>query len=150
MDMKLLAQNAKRASIELSGVSTKQKNEALMQIADALFSNKEKIFIANEKDIERSRTENLSMPLIKRLRLDENKLTDIIDGIKSLINLEDPVGKTLLSTELDEGLELFRVSCPIGLIGIIFESRPDALVQISTLCLKSGNAVMLKGGREAL
>ncbi|NLB78926.1 MAG: glutamate-5-semialdehyde dehydrogenase [Clostridiaceae bacterium] len=150
MDMKLLAQNAKRASIELSGVSTKQKNEALTQIADALFSNKEKIFIANEKDIERSRTENLSMPLIKRLRLDENKLTDIIDGIKSLINLEDPVGKTLLSTELDEGLELFRVSCPIGLIGIIFESRPDALVQISTLCLKSGNAVMLKGGREAL
>ena len=90
------------------------------------------------------------MPLIKRLRFDDEKLNGVIDGIKSLIDLEDPIGKTLFATELDEGLELFRVSCPIGLIGIIFESRPDALVQISTLCLKSGNAVMLKGGREAL
>lgn len=150
MDIKLLAKNAKKASIELSGIQAQQKNNALMQIADALYSNKEKIFNANAQDIERSMAEELSMPLIKRLRLDENKLIGIIDGIKSLIKLEDPVGKTLLSTELDEGLELFRVSCPIGLIGIIFESRPDALVQISTLCLKSGNAVMLKGGREAL
>ena len=70
--------------------------------------------------------------------LQENRI-----AIKSLIDLEDPIGKTLFATELDQGLELFRVSCPIGLIGIIFESRPDALVQISTLCLKSGNAVML-------
>lgn len=149
MTVKLLAENAKRASIILSGVSTQQKNDALEKIADALYSNKNRIFKANEEDIKRSMAENLAMPLIKRLRFDEKKLTEVIDGIKSLINLEDPVGKILLSTELDEGLELFRVSCPIGLIGIIFESRPDALVQISTLCLKSGNAVMLKGGSEA-
>lgn len=150
MNIKLLAQNAKKASIILSGVSTQQKNDALNRIIHALNLNKDKIFKANDEDIIRSNAENLAMPLIKRLRFDDKKLTEVIDGIKSLINLEDPIGKTLLSTELDEGLELFRVSCPIGLIGIIFESRPDALVQISTLCLKSGNAVMLKGGREAL
>ncbi|HEY1406554.1 MAG TPA: glutamate-5-semialdehyde dehydrogenase, partial [Spirochaetota bacterium] len=79
----------------------------------------------------------------------ESKILDVIEGIESLINLPDPTGKTLLSTELDTGLELYRVSCPIGVIGIIFESRPDALVQISTLCLKSGNGVLLKGGAEA-
>lgn len=73
----------------------------------------------------------------------------MISGIKSLINLPEPVGKTLAATELDKGLELYKISCPIGVTGVIFESRPDALVQISTLCLKSGNAVLLKGGREA-
>ncbi len=150
MTIKLLAENAKRASIAFSGTSTQNKNDALNKIADALYVNKDRIFKANAEDIERSIAENLAMPLIKRLSFDEKKLADVIDGIKSLTNLEDPIGKILLSTELDEGLELFRVSCPIGLIGIIFESRPDALVQISTLCLKSGNAVMLKGGREAL
>ena len=73
-----------------------------------------------------------------------------MDGINSLIKLEDPIGKRLMATELDEGLNLYKISCPIGVIGIIFESRPDALVQISTLCLKSGNAVLLKGGSEAM
>jgi glutamate-5-semialdehyde dehydrogenase len=77
------------------------------------------------------------------------KLGDTIDGVLSTMKLMDPVGRTLMATELDQGLELYRISCPIGVIGIIFESRPDALVQISTLCLKSGNAVLLKGGREA-
>ncbi|MGI6085425.1 MAG: glutamate-5-semialdehyde dehydrogenase [Acetivibrionales bacterium] len=150
MNIKLLARNAKKASIELAGISIQQKNDALKLITDALYSNKDRIFKANSEDLDRSRSENLPMPLIKRLNFDEDKLIGAINGIKSLINLEDPVGKILLSTELDEGLELFRVSCPIGLIGIIFESRPDALVQISTLCLKSGNSVLLKGGREAL
>ena len=93
--------------------------------------------------------ESLAAPLLKRLRFDDGKLNDVIEGIKSLLELPDPVRKTLLSTELDKGLELYRISCPIGVIGIIFESRPDALVQISTLCLKSGNGVLLKGGREA-
>ncbi len=149
MDIMSLAMNAKTASIKLSGVSTQQKNNALKLIAEKLYQNRDAIYKANEEDVERSMAENLAMPLIKRLRFDENKLLGMIEGINSLIDLEDPVGKTLLATELDEGLELFRVSCPIGLIGIIFESRPDALVQISTLCLKSGNAVLLKGGREA-
>lgn len=149
MDMRNVAINAKSAAIKLSGVLTQQKNHALKLIAEKLYQNRDAIYRANEEDIERSMAENLAMPLIKRLRFDEKKLLGVIEGINSLINLEDPVGKTLLATELDEGLELYRVSCPIGVIGIIFESRPDALVQISTLCLKSGNAVLLKGGREA-
>lgn len=149
MDTKTMAQNAKKASIRLSGCGTALKNEALMKIADSLHENRETILAANAQDLARSQTENLATPLLKRLKFDEEKLKDVIEGIKSLIELEDPVGKTLLSTQMDDGLELYRVSAPIGVMGIIFESRPDALVQISTLCLKSGNAVLLKGGREA-
>jgi glutamate-5-semialdehyde dehydrogenase len=149
MDMINTAKQVKSASLKLAAMSSDEKNNALLKIADALFENREKIVAANRKDIERSEEEKLAPPLLKRLNFDEAKLNDVIDGIKSLVELEDPVGKTLLSTELDEDLELYRVSCPIGVIGVIFESRPDALVQISTLCLKSGNGVLLKGGSEA-
>ncbi len=149
MEMREMAERAKKAANILSGINGEIKNKALAAVAERLYENRKAIFEANDKDVERSQAENLPTPLIKRLKFDEKKLHDVIDGIKSLIELSDPVGRTLLSTELDEGLELYRVSCPIGLIGIIFESRPDALVQISTLCLKSGNAVLLKGGREA-
>jgi glutamate-5-semialdehyde dehydrogenase len=99
--------------------------------------------------LDKARRDNLAAPLLKRLKFDERKIAETVAGIESLIKLDDPVGKTLSATELDEGLELYKVSCPIGVIGVIFESRPDALVQISTLCLKSGNAVLLKGGSEA-
>jgi glutamate-5-semialdehyde dehydrogenase len=148
-NLTLNAKNAKKASISLSGISTEKKNNALKIISQRLYENKEEIFKANNEDIERSLADNLAMPLIKRLKFDESKLNEVIDGINSLISLEDPIGKTLLATQLDHDLELYRISCPIGLIGIIFESRPDALVQISTLCLKSGNSVLLKGGSEA-
>jgi len=150
MDIIQMARDAKKASIELSTLSTEQKNRALCLIAESLVLNKNEIFIKNEIDLERSKDENLPEPLLKRLKFDEKKLSETVDGIRSLIGLPDPVGKTLLATELDEGLELYKISCPIGVIGVIFESRPDALVQISTLCLKSGNAVLLKGGSEAV
>lgn len=149
MDTRTLAIQAKKASILMQGVSTELKNSALKKIAEALLARKDEILEANRQDMERSAAENLAAPLHKRLKFDEQKLNGVVDGIHSLIGLEDPVGKTLLARELDDGLRLYRVSCPIGVIGIIFESRPDALVQISTLCLKSGNAVLLKGGREA-
>ncbi len=150
MDMMQAASIAKKASIELSTIETEQKNKALQCIADALVANKNEIIQKNNKDIERSKKEHLPGPLLKRLKFDEKKLADAVDGIRSLIELPDPVGRTLLATELDKGLELYKISCPIGVIGVIFESRPDALVQISTLCLKSGNAVLLKGGSEAI
>ncbi|AEV67723.1 glutamate-5-semialdehyde dehydrogenase [Acetivibrio clariflavus] len=150
MDIKEVAYLAKKASIKLAATGTELKNKALMEIARLLELRKEEIFKANREDLKRSEEENLAAPLIKRLKFDENKLSEVISGINSLINLPDPVGKTLASTELDEGLELYKVSCPIGVIGVIFESRPDALVQISTLCLKSGNSVLLKGGKEAI
>lgn len=149
MSVELMAKKAKKAAITLSGISTDKKNNALALIADKLKENSGSIINANEEDLKRSEKESLPAPLLKRLKFDNKKLDEVLDGIKSLISLDDPVGKTLMSTQLDEGLNLYRVSCPIGVIGIIFESRPDALVQISTLCLKSGNAVLLKGGREA-
>lgn len=149
MSMETLARQVKEASIQLAGAGAELKNDALARIADALLARKDEIIKANEADLRRSEQENLAVPLLKRLKFDEAKLQDAIDGIHSLIRLENPVGKTMLATELDEGLELYRVTCPIGVIGVIFESRPDALVQISTICLKSGNSVLLKGGSEA-
>lgn len=149
MNMDELARQVKESSIMLAAAGTDVKNKALAHIAQSLQERKEAIIKANREDLDRSEQENLAEPLLKRLKFDEEKIADVVDGIHSLISLEDPVGKTLLSTELDDGLELYRVTCPIGVIGVIFESRPDALVQISTLCLKSGNGVLLKGGSEA-
>lgn len=149
MSIEELARQVKEASIKLAGASAELKNTALLQIAESLQERQEEIIRANQEDLLRSEKENLAEPLLKRLKFDEGKIRDAIAGINSLIGLENPVGKTLLSTELDNGLELYKVTCPIGVIGVIFESRPDALVQISTICLKSGNSVLLKGGSEA-
>ncbi len=149
MDIKQVCITASEASIRMADLDGAAKNNALSAIADALLKNKEKLIAANTKDLKRSEEEELAAPLLKRLKFDEKKIIDVVEGIRSLISLEEPVGKTMLSTLLDDGLELYKVTCPIGVIGIIFESRPDALVQISTLCLKSGNSVLLKGGREA-
>lgn len=149
MNIKDLAQRVKEASIKISAASTELKNKALYNIGQELLKRKDDIIKANNEDLMKAEQDKLAAPLLKRLKFDEGKLTDVVEGINSLIKLEDPVGKTLLSTELDEGLELYKVTCPIGVIGVIFESRPDALVQISTLCLKSGNSVLLKGGSEA-
>ncbi len=149
MNISEIAQSAKEAALRLAACDATLKNQMLEQIAQTLEQNKEAIIQANQEDLTRSQQENLAAPLLKRLKFDETKLADVTAGIRSLIKLEDPVGKTLLSTELDQGLELYRVTCPIGVIGVIFESRPDALVQIATLCLKSGNSVLLKGGSEA-
>lgn len=144
-----MAFKVKEASIKLSASSTDERNNALLKIAEELNNRADEIINANLIDLNRSKAENLSEPLLKRLKFDRKKINDVIDGIHSLVKLEDPLGKTLMSTELDKDLELYKITCPIGVIGIIFESRPDALVQISTLCLKSGNGVLLKGGREA-
>lgn len=149
MSIEILARKAKDASVPLAALASEVKNNALAKIAEALEERKTEIFEANQADLEQSRLEQLAQPLQKRLRFDSGKLNDMVAGIHSLITLPDPVGSTLAATELDEDLELYRVTCPIGVIGIIFESRPDALVQISTLCLKSGNSVLLKGGSEA-
>ncbi|KPU42579.1 gamma-glutamyl phosphate reductase [Oxobacter pfennigii] len=150
MSMKETAVRVKEAAIRLSGMDGETKNKALLKISEELKNRSSDIIKANEEDIRRCEEENMAAPLLKRLKFDEAKIEDVCDGIKSLVNLNDPVGKTLLSTELDDGLELYKVTCPIGVIGVIFESRPDALVQISTLCLKSGNGVLLKGGSEAM
>ncbi|MFZ2071062.1 MAG: glutamate-5-semialdehyde dehydrogenase [Halobacteriota archaeon] len=144
---------AKGAALKLANAGTEGKNNALLRIAAAIDENRGQILAANEKDVEAAleltREGKLSKALLDRLKLDNVKIDEIIKSVKDVAELEDPVGRTQLAIELDRGLELFQVSCPIGVIGVIFESRPDALVQIASLCLKTGNAVMLKGGSEA-
>ena len=149
MSIAEIAAKARFGSIRLAAVKTDAKNKALAQIADALKQRSAEIIAANEKDLAVAKENNLAGPLLKRLAFGQDKIADVCAGIESLIKLDDPIGKTIAATELDKGLELYKVTCPIGVIGIVFESRPDVLVQISTLCLKSGNAVLLKGGSEA-
>lgn len=150
MDIRQMAMAAKGAAVKLAAVKTAVKNNALQAVADALRAHTAAIVAANREDVAAAEASGLSTPLLKRLKFDEKKLSEVIAGVESLLGLPDPVGATLRATELDEGLELYQVTCPIGVIGVIFESRPDALVQISSLCLKSGNATLLKGGSEAL
>lgn len=143
-----LAKRAKAASTPLSDTSVELRNRALLAMSEALRVHSAEIGEANRRDLEASR--DLGDALQKRLVFDEKKLRGVVDGLEALASLPDPLGRVLTRTELAEGLHLRRVTCPIGVIGIIFEARPDALVQISSLCLKSGNAVLLKGGKEAL
>lgn len=140
-EMKKAAPVAAASTLEL-------RNKALSMIMDALKDNAAMIFEANKKDLESAEKEGISESIIKRLKFDEAKLEGVLEGITQLISLKDPLGNVSLDRQLDDGLMLKRVSCPIGVIGVIFEARPDALVQISTLCIKSGNCAVLKGGKE--
>ena len=149
-DLHEIAFRAREAFYTLSVSSDDKRNAALSALSRVLEENKEKIFAANRADLDEASAENLAAPLLHRLAFGEEKLNQVVRGLNALCGLPDPIGRTLCSTELAEGLNLYRVSCPIGVIGVIFESRPDALIQISSLCIKSGNAVLLKGGREAL
>ena len=147
-DARETARAARQASFALAASPAQVRNGALLAVADALEAHRGEIFAANRLDL--SDAAELAAPVKKRLRFDEAKLTDVLSGLRALAAMEDPIGHEQLRTELADGLVLSRVSCPIGVVGVIFESRPDALVQIAGLCMKSGNAVLLKGGREAL
>ena len=135
---------------QMACLDAEQKNRALQMAADALRSQKEAIFAGNQKDLAAAAASGVPVQVQKRLKMDEKKLEDVCAGIEALIGLPDPVGRVTLQRELDEGLVLKRISCPIGVIGVIFEARPDALVQISSLCMKSGNMAVLKGGKETV
>ena len=148
MNIREEARKMKLVAPVLAASSNEMRNSALRAIAEALAANKEKIFAANAEDCRAAEDAGIAPAVIKRLAFNESKLADVCKGIDQLISLPDPIGKSLLKRELDAGLVLERVSVPIGVIGVIFEARPDALVQISTLCLKSGNCAILKGGKE--
>lgn len=139
--MKQIAPLAAAAPIEI-------RNAALLKIAEELEAHKDEIFKANAKDVENAAREGISPAVIKRLKYNDSKLRDGIAGLQDLVRLPDPLGRVTLNRELDKDLVLKRVTCPIGVIGVIFEARPDAMVQISALCIKSGNCAILKGGRE--
>ena len=148
MNIREETKQMKLASPLLAATAMEKRNEALACIREALNAPKEEIFEANRKDLALARENHVAPAVVKRLTFNEAKLSDVTAELTSLISLPDPIGKVTLDRELDEGLRLTRVTCPIGVIGVIFEARPDALVQISSLCLKSGNCAILKGGKE--
>ena len=135
-------------SSKMASTDIAVRNAALEKIAESLLAGKEGIFEANAKDMERAQADNILPAVIKRLKFSEAKLSDAIAGIHNLIALPDPLFRIQLKRQLDEGLTLVRETCPIGVIGVIFEARPDAMVQIASLCIKSGNCAILKGGSE--
>jgi glutamate-5-semialdehyde dehydrogenase len=144
---------AQHAALELAKLSEDARNEALRDVAEAIEANRDAILEANEKDVaeaeEMLAAGEYSQALVDRLKLSDSKLESIVEMVRSVAAQDDPLGRTLTARRLDEDLELYKVAVPIGVIGTVFESRPDALVQIASLSLKSGNAVILKGGSEA-
>lgn len=144
---------AKKASIELASISGEIKNQALEAMANALDRERKAILEANSRDIESAyelkNAGKLTQALVDRLKVTDTKIDGMIAGIRDVVKLKDPVGETLSSLELDKDLILYQISCPIGLIAVIFESRPDVVPQVMSLCLKSGNATIFKGGSEA-
>ena len=148
--MKEIAKKVKADSFLLMASSNDMRNTCLKNIIENLKKDKEHILNENKRDIENAENERISSSILSRLLFDEHKMDTVIAGINDLIKMPDPIGKITLKRELDEGLVLTRTTTPIGVIGVIFEARPDALVQIASLCIKSGNAAILKGGSEAL
>jgi glutamate-5-semialdehyde dehydrogenase len=145
-----IAGQTRQAASKLAILSTEAKNQALVAIAQALESARDEILQANVVDCEAATSVGISQPLYKRLQLDEHKLRDAIAGVQDVGKLADPIGKVQIHRELDTGLILKRITCPLGVLGIIFEARPEAAIQIVSLAIKSGNGVILKGGKEAV
>lgn len=154
MDFIQIAKDAKEASLKIADISTEHKNKALLKIADEIEADKEKVFEANKQDLKAAEElvnkGEITKSTFNRLKLDENKMRDMLQGIRDIASLDDPINKKLLVRELDKDLTLYKVSCPIGVLGIIFEARPDVIAQISSLAVKSANAVILKGGKESI
>ncbi|TKX60798.1 glutamate-5-semialdehyde dehydrogenase [Halorubrum sp. ASP1] len=148
-----LARRAERAALRLANADGATRDEALRSIADAIRERESEILEANAVDVEAAEAMladgEYTQALVDRLKLDATKVEEIASMVESVAEQDDPLGETLAARELDEDLELYRVAVPIGVVATVFESRPDALVQIAALALKSGNAVVLKGGSEA-
>lgn len=142
-------ENAREASISLASICDDVKNVVLYELAEDILMNKDKIIKANKLDVKQNEG-RIPDVMLKRLMVDDKKIREMVAMVRSVAKLEDPVGKTLQKTELDKGLILEKISVPIGVIACIFESRPEVVVQISALAIKSGNAVLLKGGSEAI
>ncbi len=139
---------AKDAAFELATASTAQKNQALAIIADELEANSAAILAANAKDIELGREAGLTDALLDRLLLNEERLTGIANDVRNVISLNDPVGSEIDSKVLENGMSLSRRRVPLGVVGVIYEARPNVTIDIAALCLKTGNASILRGGKE--
>ena len=145
-----VAHKTRQAARELGVLSSAERNQAIAAIAESLEMAIPEILKANELDCEAAQAEGISKPLYDRLKLSESKLKSTITGVWDVQKLADPIGEITIHRELDQGLVLKRMSCPLGVLGVIFEARPEALIQITSLAIKSGNGVILKGGKEAI
>ncbi|EGQ8153932.1 glutamate-5-semialdehyde dehydrogenase [Vibrio alginolyticus] len=148
MDLTNMGKAAKDAAFELATASTAQKNQALAIIADELEANSAAILAANAKDIELGREAGLTDALLDRLLLNEERLTAIANDVRNVISLNDPVGSEIDSKVLENGMSLSRRRVPLGAVGVIYEARPNVTIDIAALCLKTGNASILRGGKE--
>jgi len=148
MDLTIMGKAAKDAAFQLATATTAQKNQALSIIADELEANADIILSANAKDIELGREAGLSDALLDRLLLNKERLTGIANDVRNVISLNDPVGSEVDSKVLENGMSLSRRRVPLGVVGVIYEARPNVTIDIAALCLKTGNASILRGGKE--
>ena len=144
------AKAADTASRKLAGTSTEVKNTALIAIAEAIEANRMAILRANEQDLEAAKRDGLNFHMMDRMTLTNARVKDMADAARNIASLEDPIGEILEQRDMPNGLNLQRVRVPLGVIGIIYESRPNVTIDIATLCLKSGNSVVLRGGKECI
>ncbi len=149
-EVKIKAQKAQGAAAVLNRLQTGQKNEALQLMADSLRKHTEEIITANAEDLERGRAQGTSPSLLDRLALNPQRIEAIAEGLEQIISLPDPIGDCLDSFERPNGLQITKIRVPLGVIGIIYEARPNVTVDAAGLCLKAGNAVVLRGGSSAL
>jgi len=150
MSVKQLGVNAKQTQVFLSTVTTEDKNRALLAIADALEQNKDTVIAANQQDLQNGEAAGLNKGLLDRLMLNGARIQAMADGVREVAALPDACGKTVYEYHKDNGLYIKKITVPIGVIGIIYEARPNVTADAAALCLKSGNAVILRGGKEAI
>src|SRR3954462_6609262 len=144
------AKKLKKASKQLGMISTLEKNDALLKLADHLLTEKEFILEENAKDLQAGKERGLSESLLDRLLLTEARIEQIVDGVRQLVQLEDPIGETIEAWERPNGLQIETIRVPLGVVGMVYEARPNVTVDAGSLCLKAGNAVLLRGSSSAI
>ena len=149
MNIRDLAINAKKASKTIMSAGTNKKNEALRAICDSLIANTDFILAENKKDIQKATEKGMSAAMTDRLRLTSERIIQMAEGVKKVIDLEDPIGETINAKTLPNGLKVSKVTVPMGVIGVIYESRPNVTLDTAVLCLKASSAVILRGGSDA-
>lgn len=148
-DMQQACGKVRNATYKLSLYDTKTKNEILLAIADKILASKQEIKAVNAIDIQNAKGK-LSEAMIDRLTLTDARIELMAEGVRQVAELDDPVGKVVRQWTVESGLEIKKVRAPLGVIGVIYESRPNVTVDVASLCIKSGNGVILKGGKEAI
>ena len=150
MDIVEMAKGAYEASFEIADLITRNKNDLLLKLADELLAFKEEIFAANNEDVLAAKENNLPKALVDRLKFNDSRFLEMVDGVKKVAALPDPVGEIYQGRTVESTLTLYKKRVPLGVVGVIYEARPNVTVDIASLCLKSGNACVLRGGKEAL